>query len=59
MPNDYKLDEALFRNIFTKYDADQSGTIEKNEMIILIKSMLGGSEDQNKIYTKPKLRKIK
>ena len=59
MPNDYKLDEELFRDIFTKYDVDQSGTIEKNEMSILIKSMLGGIKDQNKLYTKPQLRKIK
>ena len=59
MPNDQKLDEEMFKNIFTKYDKDQSGTIEKDEMIVLIKSMLGGSKGDFKSYKMPKLRNIK
>ena len=59
MPLDYKLDEELFRNIFTQYDEDKSGTIEKDEMFVLIKSMFGGSTGDLKSYKKPELRKIK
>lgn len=48
MPTDHKFDEEQFRDIFAKYDEDQNGLIEKHEMIILLKDMLGGSKDQNK-----------
>ena len=60
MPNDEQLDEEMFKNIFNKYDKDQSGTIEKDEMIVLIKSMFGeGSTGELKSYKMPKLRNIK
>ena len=45
--------------MFDKYDEDQSGTLEKEEMIVLIKSMLGGANGELKSYSMPILRKIK
>ena len=59
MPKDYQLDEQFLRNTFERYDEDKSGTIEKDEMFVLIKSMFGGSTGDLKSYKKPELRKIK
>ena len=51
----------MLKNIFRKYDEDNSGTIDKEEMFFLVKSMMDGikGSEEVKIYTKPKLRDLK
>ena len=38
----YAEPDEAFDEVFATFDKDNSGTVEKNEMVVFIKQLLGG-----------------
>ena len=48
-----KYDEHLLVKLFERYDLDKSGTLDKREMPIMIKSILAGGLEVGQEYNGP------
>ena len=38
-----KISDEDFNDVFEMFDKDKSGTVEKDEMVVFIKQLLGGN----------------